>query len=172
MSVVLVGAPGSGKSTVGALLAAQLGVPFTDIDAEIENREGRLIREIFASDGEAAFRELEREVTLAALGTSGVVSLGGGAPMTPEIAAALGEHTVVWLAVDAHHALKRVGVDDARPLLAGTGVRATLIRLLNERTPVYRRLSTIEVDTSGQDVESVVGAVLAQLVPAEEGPSV
>lgn len=153
------GAPGSGKSTVGQLLADRLGMPFVDVDAEIERREGRLIREIFATDGEPVFRDLEREVTLEILADGGVVSLGGGAPMTPAIAAALPGHEVVYLSVDAHHALQRVGVDEARPLLAGTGMRARFIRLLNERVGTYQRLATLTVDTSGVTPDAVVDAI-------------
>ncbi|MFV0452048.1 MAG: shikimate kinase [Propioniciclava sp.] len=163
MTIAVVGAPGSGKSTVGPVLAEQLELPFVDVDTEIEHREGKLIREIFAGEGEPAFRAKETEVTLELLRAPGVVSLGGGAPMTPAIAAALAEVTVVWLAVDARHALQRIGVDGARPLLAGRGMRATLIKLLNERTPTYRHLATVAVDTSGQEATAVVDQVLQQL---------
>ena len=162
-SVAIIGAPGSGKSTVGALLAERLGRRFVDVDAEIEQRHGRLIREIFADDGEPAFRAIERDTTLELLGGDAVVSLGGGAPMTPAIADALAAHTVVWLQVDAHHALKRVGIDDARPLLAGTGMRATLIRLLNERTPAYSRLATHSVDTAGRTPADIVDDLIDRL---------
>lgn len=162
-AVAIIGAPGSGKSTVGALLAERLGRGFVDVDAEIERREARLIREIFADDGEPAFRAIERDVTLELLAGDGVVSLGGGAPMTPAIADALAAHTVVWLQVDAHHALKRVGIDEARPLLAGTGMRATLIKLLNERTPTYQRLATHAVDTAGRTPDDIVADLIESL---------
>lgn len=163
MTVAVMGAPGSGKSTVGPLVAERLGWSWVDVDADIERREGRLIREIFARDGEVRFRAVEREVTLEHLDKPGLVILGGGAPMTPEIAEALSRHTVVWLTVDAHHALKRVGVDDARPMLAGTGMRARLIRLLNERNPVYERLATLAVDTSGREPADIVEQIVAGL---------
>ncbi len=162
-AVAIIGAPGSGKSTVGALLAERLGRGFVDVDAEIERREARLIREIFADDGEPAFRAIERDVTLELLAGDGVVSLGGGAPMTSAIADALAAHTVVWLQVDAHHALKRVGIDEARPLLAGTGMRATLIKLLNERTPTYQRLATHAVDTAGRTPDDIVADLIESL---------
>ena len=162
-AVAIIGAPGSGKSTVGALLAERLGRGFVDVDAEIERREARLIREIFADDGEPAFRAIERDVTLELLAGDGVVSLGGGAPMTSAIADALAAHTVVWLQVDAHHALKRVGIDEARPLLAGTGMRATLIKLLNERTPTYQRLATHAVDTAGRTPDDIVAELIDRL---------
>ena len=162
-TIAVIGPSGSGKSTVGALLALRLGLDLVDVDAAIEARERRLIREIFATDGEPAFRAIEKEVTLEALAVPGVVSLGGGAPLTPEIAAALEPVTVVWLQVDARHALQRIGVDEARPLLAGTGFRGRLIKLLNERTPVYRRLATHVVDTSGCEPDAIVDAIVAAL---------
>ncbi|MFV0407404.1 MAG: shikimate kinase [Propioniciclava sp.] len=163
MKIAVIGAPGAGKSTVGPLLAERLGLQFTDADAEIERRENRLIREIFATEGEPAFRTLERDVTLELLNAPGVISLGGGAPMTPEIAEALSTLTVIWLGVNSHHALKRIGIDSTRPILAGGGVRATLIKLLNERTPTYQRLATVSVDTSGQEAAAVVEEILRQL---------
>ncbi len=164
-TIALIGAPGSGKSTVGALLADRLGVGFVDVDAAIEARDGRLIREIFAEDGEPAFRELERAASLELLAGGGVVSLGGGAPMTPAIAEALGGSGVetVWLQVDARNAAQRIGLDEGRPLLAGGGIRATLIKLLNQRTPVYAATARHHVDTSGREPEAIVDAIVATL---------
>ena len=78
--IALIGAPGSGKSTVGPLLAQRLGEEFVDVDAVIEQAEGRDIPEIFLIDGESYFRKVERRETLAAIERGGVVSLGGGAP--------------------------------------------------------------------------------------------
>lgn len=162
-ALALIGAPGSGKSTLGPLLAQRLGVTFVDVDAVIEAREGRAIRDIFADDGEPAFRAIERDVTLELLGADGVVSLGGGAPLTAEIAEALRGVPTVWLQVDAHHAVRRIGLDEGRPLLAGGGVRATLIRLLNARTPVYRSLADVEIDTNGREPGELVEAIVAAL---------
>lgn len=162
-TIAVIGAPGSGKSTVGALLALRLGVDLVDVDAAVEAREGRLIREIFAADGEAYFRAVERELTLAALAGPGVVSLGGGAPLTPEVADALADVTVVWLRVDARHALARIGVDGARPLLAGAGFRGRFIKLLHERTPVYRELATHIVETSGRHPDEIVDDIVRAL---------
>lgn len=161
--VVLIGAPGSGKSTVGALLADRLGVAYVDVDTEIERRTGRLIREIFADEGEPAFRELERDVTLELLNGDGVLSLGGGAPLTPAIADALAGRAVAWLQVDAHHAVRRIGVDQGRPLLAGGGLRATLIRMLATRAPVYAGLATLAVDTNGRTPADVADEIAARL---------
>ncbi len=165
-TIAVIGAPGAGKTSVGKQLAARLGLHFVDVDARIEAEQGRLIREIFADSGEAAFRELERATTLAALAEPGVVSLGGGAPMTPEIADALRTVIVVWLSVSVTQASRRVGLNQARPLLLGN-MRATLIRLLAERTPVYQNLATITVDTDSTPVRVIVDQVITQLKEAE-----
>jgi shikimate kinase len=153
--VVLVGAPGSGKSTVGRLLAARLGLPFRDVDAEIEARAGKPVAEIFADDGEAVFRALEESTTAELLRRPGVVSLGGGAVLSPVTRSALRGHRVVWLQVGAPNAAKRVGLTEARPLLLGN-VRGTLIRLLAQRTPLYAEVATETVDTDQLGVSAVV----------------
>lgn len=163
MSVVLVGAPGSGKSTVGALVADRLGRDFVDVDARVEQVTGREIAEIFATDGESTFRALEEEQTLAALaGADQVVSLGGGAVMNDAIAAALAGHDVVWLDVPAGVAADRVGMNVARPLLLGN-VRGRLAHLLRERRPRYEQVATIIVDAAAGDPASVAAEVVERL---------
>jgi shikimate kinase len=159
-AVVLVGAPGSGKSTVGALLAERLGVPFVDVDAVIEQRTGRSIAAIFADDGEPAFRALEEQVTAELLDTPGVLSLGGGAVLSPTTRAAMRGRRVVWLQVSAATAVSRVGLNEARPLLLGN-VRGRLIKLLAERTPLYAEVATERVETDSRQPEEVVELLLA-----------
>ena len=162
-TLALIGAPGSGKSTIGPLLAERLGLHFCDVDARIEERVGKPIGEIFAEDGEPAFRRVEEAATLDALDHSGqVVSLGGGAVMSPRIRAALAEHPVVWLEVTAGTAINRAGLNTARPLLVGN-VRGTLIKLLAERTPVYQTLATVTVNNDGDDPAATVTAVVGEL---------
>ncbi|MDO5068161.1 MAG: type I 3-dehydroquinate dehydratase [Propionibacteriaceae bacterium] len=162
-AVALIGLPGSGKSTVGPRLASRLGVPHRDVDQILEQRQGRSIPEIFATCGESHFRELERDLTLELLTLPGVLSLGGGAPMTPAIRAALARHPVVWLRVDPRVAARRVGSGGGRPLLAGEDALTRLVRLLTERGPTYAELATVGIDTSGSDVNAVVEAVAARL---------
>lgn len=163
--VVLVGPPGSGKSTVGAALAALLGVPLHDTDAAIEADQGRSISDIFIEDGEPAFRALERaEVARAVADERGVLALGGGAPVDPETAALLAGETVVFLDVGIADASKRVGFDQSRPLLA-VNPRASWVRLMNERRPVYEGVATHRVDTAGrtpQDVAAEVAGLLGE----------
>ncbi|MDN5725313.1 MAG: shikimate kinase [Propionibacteriales bacterium] len=160
--VVIVGAPGAGKSTVGRLLAERLDVGFTDVDAAIEQTSGRTIGDIFAEDGEPAFRALEESATRTALDGAGVIALGGGAVMSPTIRAALAGRTVVWLEVAAASAISRAGLDQARPLLMGN-VRGTLIKLLGERTPLYRAVATHTVTNDGDDPTAVVEQIVELL---------
>ncbi|MFT3862203.1 shikimate kinase [Micropruina sp.] len=166
-TIALIGAPGAGKSTVGRQLADRLGLPFTDVDARIEAEQGKPIREIFADEGEHHFRELERSASLEALGSPGVVALGGGAVMTPEVADASRQASVVWLSVSVAQASRRVGLNQASSLLLGN-MRATLIRLLAQRTPVYQNLATITVDTDRTEVRAIVDQIIRQLKGVDE----
>lgn len=160
---VLVGPPGAGKTTVGALLAARLGTGFRDSDDLIERAQGRSISDIFVDDGEAAFRVMERETVLAALGEGGgVLALGGGAVLDEQVQAALASHVVVFLDVAIADASKRVGFDGSRPLLA-VNPRASWTRLMQARRPVYEAVSTIRVDTAGRTPDEVLDALLAEL---------
>ena len=163
--VVLVGPPGSGKSTVGAALADLLGLPLHDTDAAVEVTQGRTISDIFIEDGEPAFRALERaEVARALAEDDGVLALGGGAPVDPGIEQLLVGQTVVFLDVGIADASKRVGFDQSRPLLA-VNPRASWVRLMKERRPVYERVATFRVDTAGrtpQDVAAEVAGLLGE----------
>lgn len=157
--VVLVGPMGAGKTTVGRMLAQTAGVGFRDTDADVEARAGKPVSEIFVDDGEAAFRELERDAVVTALAEhDGVLALGGGAVMTPAIRDALAGHRVVFLQVGLTDAVKRVGMGTGRPLLLGN-VRARVKQLLDERTPVYESVATHVVDTDGRDAADVAASV-------------
>lgn len=158
--IVLVGAPGSGKSTVGALLAGRLGLPFTDVDAVIEERAGRSITALFADEGEPAFRALEEATTAELLEQDGVLSLGGGAVLSAVTRAALRGHRVIWLQVSAASAVQRVGLNEARPLLLGN-VRGRLMQLLAERAPLYAEVATEQISTDKRSAGEVVELLLA-----------
>jgi shikimate kinase len=163
--VVLVGPPGSGKSTVGAVLAARLGLPLHDTDAAVEREQGRSISDIFVEDGEPVFRELERaEVARAVAAEPGVIAVGGGAPVDPLTEQVLVGQTVVFLDVGIADAAKRVGFDQSRPLLA-VNPRAAWVRLMNERRPVYERVATHRVDTAGRTPENVAAEIAGLLGP-------
>lgn len=165
--VVLVGPPGAGKSTVGAVLAERLGVALHDTDAAVEAGEGRSISDIFVEDGEAAFRALEQAEVLRALREeTGVVALGGGAVMQEPVAQALGEgeHRVVFLDVSIAHASVRVGFDASRPLLL-VNPRASWTRLMNARRPTYEAVSGLRVDTAQRTPEQVADEIVAWVAP-------
>ncbi|MEH1013388.1 shikimate kinase [Micromonospora sp. CPCC 206060] len=160
---VLVGAPGSGKTTVGQLLAGTLGVEFRDTDHDIEAMAGKPIPEIFVDEGEAHFRTLERAAVAAALAAHpGVLALGGGAVLAEENRAALVGHTVVHLSVELTDAVKRVGLGAGRPLLA-INPRATLKYLLDQRRPLYAEVATATVVTDGREPDDVVAEIVALL---------
>lgn len=160
---VLVGAPGAGKSTVGARVAEHFHLPFLDTDHLVEERAGMSVAEIFVTQGESHFRDLEAEAVATALADHiGVLSLGGGAILRPETRLLLNDQRVIWLRVDAAQAAKRVGLNTARPLLVGN-VRGTMQRLMSERAALYEEVSTDIVDTSGQSLKSVVADVCALL---------
>ena len=157
--VVLVGAPGAGKSTVAALVATALGATHLDTDTMVETQTGSSISDIFISHGETEFRKLERDAVAQALQTSDtVVSLGGGAVIDPHTRAALQQHPVVWLQVSLSDAASRAGMNQARPLLLGN-VRATLARLLDERTPWYEEVCDVAIDTSSMDADEVAARI-------------
>ncbi|MGI5202773.1 shikimate kinase [Spirillospora sp. CA-108201] len=160
---VIIGPPGSGKSTIGAALAERLGVPLRDTDADVERAAGKPVGEIFIDDGEERFRELERAAVAEALaGHEGVVSLGGGAVLAAETQDLLAGHTVVYLRVGLSEAIKRVGLASARPLLV-LNPRSQMRKLLEERLPIYERLGTVHVDTDGRDPADIVDEVARAL---------
>ncbi|NMI00018.1 shikimate kinase [Pseudonocardia acidicola] len=169
--LVLVGPPGSGKSTVGKVLARRLGVSFTDIDVLIEQQIGKTIAEMFTQDGEDAFRALEREVVARALQEAdGVLALGGGSVLAASTREALRGHRVVSLKVGLADGLRRTGMSTARPLLAGVNPRATFKALLDARAPLYREVATVEVDTVRRSANQVATAVLLALGETDAAP--
>jgi shikimate kinase len=148
----LVGMMGAGKSTVGPLVAAELGWDFVDTDALVEARTGLAVEELFATRGEPEFRDEERRAVRAALDRNApaVVSVGGGAVLDEENRAAmLAGGTVVWLRADPAVLAARVGGGDGRPLLrvAGPdGAEAELASLVSARRAYYEEVATAVVD--------------------------
>lgn len=161
---VLVGLPGSGKSTIGRRLSKALGVGLLDTDVAIEQRTGRSIADIFATDGEQEFRRIEEDVVRAALADhDGVLSLGGGAVTSPGVRAALAGHTVVYLEISAAEGVRRTGGNTVRPLLAGPDRAEKYRALMAKRAPLYRRVATMRVDTNRRNPGAVVRHILSRL---------
>jgi shikimate kinase len=164
MSIFLMGYRGSGKTTIGRKLADRLWQTFVDTDELIVRKASKSIKEIFAQDGEPAFRDLESEIIReVALLDDHVIALGGGAVLRPENRAALKKdgHKVIYLKCDPDVMLKRIQADaattDTRPNLTTLGGGIEEIRkLLAEREPVYRETMTAELDVTHLSPEDAV----------------
>ncbi|QTD97337.1 shikimate kinase [Streptomyces cyanogenus] len=157
-AVVLVGPMGVGKSTVGQLLAERLGVGYRDTDEDIVAAEGRTIAEIFVDEGEAAFRALEKAAVRTALAEHpGVVALGGGAVLDPDTRALLAGHRVIYLSMEVEEAVRRTGLNVARPLLA-VNPRKQWRELMEARRHLYEEVATVVVATDGRTPEEVTQA--------------
>ncbi|HEY9565157.1 MAG TPA: shikimate kinase [Nocardioides sp.] len=158
-TVVLIGPMGSGKTTVGRVLAQAWNVTVRDTDHDVEASEGRSISDIFVESGEEHFRRLEREAVRRALAEhDGVLALGGGAVLDEETRALLAGHQVVFLRVGLSDAVKRVGLGTSRPLLLGN-IRSRVKALLDERTPIYEAVATFSVDTDGRSPKEVADEI-------------
>ncbi|WP_432083499.1 shikimate kinase [Streptomyces sp. WAC 04229] len=161
--VVLVGPMGVGKSTVGQLLAERLGVGYRDTDEDIVSAQGRSIAEIFVDEGEPVFRELEKSAVHTALtGHDGVLALGGGAILDADTRALLAGQRVVYLSMAVDEAVKRTGLNAARPLLA-VNPRKQWRELMEARRHLYEEAATVVVATDGRTPEEVTQAALDAL---------
>jgi len=157
--------PGSGKTTVGRQLARRLGLPFHDSDHLIEERLGCSIREYFAREGEAAFREVEEQVLRdLAAGPSAVVATGGGAVVRAATREALRTAgPVIYLRSSPEELYRRVRHDTQRPLLQVTDPLARLRALHAERDPLYREASHFQIETGRPSVPTLVNMIVMQL---------
>jgi shikimate kinase len=161
---VLVGLPGSGKSTIGRRLARALDTAFLDTDTAIEAKTGRTIAELFATDGEQEFRRIEEEVVRESLAAhDGVLALGGGAVTTAGVREALAGHTVVYLEINAAEGVRRTGGNTIRPLLAGPDRAVKYRALMTDRVPLYRRVASIRVNTNRRNPGAVVRYIVSRL---------
>jgi len=164
--VVLVGMMGAGKTTVGRSVASRLGVDFVDTDDLVEARAGKSVRDIFATDGEAAFRTLESQVLAESLKSpvDVVVAAAGGTVLSESNRAALREHAdvVVWLDADVSALGERASRGAHRPLLDGD-VEDRLMALDGERRVLYQSVADVRLDTTGKGIAEVVQEVVAAL---------
>ena len=162
--VVLVGLMGSGKSTVGALVAARTGRVFVDVDIVIAQETGRTVRELWESGGEAAYRKLESEAVLRVLAGNvpSVLAAPGGVVLDPTVRAALVGNVVVWLRTRPMTLAGRVHVGDHRPLL-GERPAETLAAMADERSELYRQVATATIDTDDSEPDVVADLVVKLL---------
>ena len=165
LRLALVGMPGCGKSTVGRHLARQLGLRFADSDSEIEQRIGMPIRDYFADQGEAAFRQIEAEVIAQLAGQPGIVlATGGGAVLRPSNRDALhSQMHVFYLRATPEDLHRRLRNDTHRPLLQVADPLRKLRELYRERDPLYRRTAHFVVESVRPSVPALTGMVLMQL---------
>jgi shikimate kinase len=162
-ALILVGPPGSGKSTVGRLAADHLGLPFRDFDDDIERAHGIPAGELVVKLGREKFQESERDLLADLLPQhTGVLSLGGGTPTAPGVAELLDPFHVVFLDVDLDHLLRREGLVPLHPWLL-PNPRAHLRELLNTRRPIYTSVAAATVPTSGRTPEEVLADVLSSM---------
>jgi shikimate kinase len=162
---------GSGKTTVGRMVAERLGRAFLDSDEAIEARTGRTVREIFAAEGEAAFRRLESDVLAEALARPepSVIAAAGGTVLAAENRRAMRDHAdrVVWLRARPATLAARVASGAHRPLL-DEDPEGVLARLDAQREPLYREVADVVIDTADlrpNDVAERVLALIAEATP-------
>ena len=159
--IVLIGAPGSGKSTVGVALAAHLQWPFVDTDALIELKESKKITDLFVDNGEEYFRGVEFATLQEVLQEeSAVISLGGGAPISQaaQLALLASDSIIVFLDVSLATAAPRVGFNRDRPLLLGNP-RAQWQALSDQRRPIYEKLATSSIKVDDMTVDEIISII-------------
>lgn len=163
-SIVLMGPPGAGKSTVGKYLAREMGLQLIDSDRVIEEREGRSISEIFLSDGEEGFRKIEKEVVLEILSAdNSIIALGGGSILDVDVQKKLGSfERVIFLEVSISNAAPRVGFNKERPLLMGNPRQQWLV-LMEKRRGIYEGLATQTICTDNRKALEVAQEILERV---------
>ena len=165
-SIILMGPPGSGKSTVGKFLAKDLNLTLVDTDRVIEDRQGRSISEIFLSEGEDGFRAIEKEVVLETLKQDNcIIALGGGSILDSEVQNVLSQcPEVIFLDVSISNAAPRVGFNKERPLLMGNP-RQQWLQLMEKRRGIYERLATRTISTDNRKANEVAHEIAAGVKP-------
>ena len=166
--IVIVGFMGAGKTTVGHLLSEKLGLPFVDTDLVIEQRTGRSVRQIFADDGEPAFRVLEDEITAELLaGPDAVLALGGGGVGNPATRRSLHGCQVIYLQVGYEESMLRIAHDEYRPLLRAPDLQA----IFRRRLASYEGVATQVVATDGRRPEAICLDILERLAQVPSAPA-
>ncbi len=165
-AIVLIGPPGAGKSSAGSLLAAELGVPFADTDDLVAAAAGKPVGDVFVDDGEPVFREFERQAVARALEAvgpdGGVLALGSGAVLDPDVRRMLAGQLIVYLEAGFATVARRTGMDRPRVVIPGNP-RGQLRAMLQERRPVYAELAAITVPTDDTAPEEVAADLASRL---------
>ncbi len=166
MIISLTGFMGCGKSSVGRRLSELLCCHFMDLDAEIEAREGRSIAEIFAKDGEAEFRRIEKETLTDIIGTpvsSAVLALGGGAVMTPGSEEIVHENSVcVYLKASVDTLIERLSNETSgRPMLKDVPMSERIMDLMSQRASTYERAAHIIIETDGKSIDEIAREIIS-----------
>lgn len=161
-NIILIGFMGCGKSTVGIKLSYRMRRPLEDTDKLIEKNEGRTISEIFKTDGEAYFRNLETECLQKLMQTADdkIISVGGGLPIREKNHALLKKlGIVIYLRAEAETIYERVKYDTSRPLLQGDNPQEKIRKLLQERTGIYEKVSDIVIDVDSKDFDTILDEI-------------
>jgi len=161
MNIVLIGMRGSGKTTIGKLLAKRLGKQFIEMDELIVQRLGQSIPEIVQRYGWQKFRDVEEEITREVAGWDNVVNATGGGVVTREenIRELKQKGKLVWLKANTDTLLRRIGNDQSRPSLTGKSPREDMEAVLADRSPIYQRVADFIVDTEGKMPEEIAKAI-------------
>lgn len=165
-TIMLIGFMGSGKTTVGKQLASDLGIPFEDTDERIEARLQTSISDVFASKGEAYFRDEETKELKLLLGepSGRVISAGGGLPVRPENRALMKQlGTVVYLTASVEILAGRLAGDTTRPKLQGGNLKERIIQLMEQREEIYRSCADHIIETDHLDAEQVCGIIRSRI---------
>ena len=165
-NIILIGFMGSGKTTVGKILAERLGIELIDTDKWIEQKQKISIKDIFAIHGEDYFRLLETELLKALCDTDEmkIIATGGGMPLREENQLLLQKMgNIVYLKADAETIYKRIRNDKNRPLLQTPDPKLKITELLSERTPIYEKIAEITIDTNNKTLNQVVDEILVDL---------
>jgi shikimate kinase len=166
MNIVLTGFMGTGKTAVGRHLANELHIPFIDVDMTIAKKAGKSIQQIFTSQGEDAFRELETSALMAVAGNDKtVIATGGGALLSEKNREILQRNGIlICLTAKMGTLLERLKDDLTRPLLAGENLEHKIARLMKERQDVYK-LCALQVDTEGKTIAQVSNEIIEKVRP-------
>ena len=162
-TIVLVGPPGSGKSTIGRRLSRALSTRLTDTDEMIEQRMGKTCGEVFSELGEPEFRRIEEQVVAEALTHDGIVSLGGGAVISQATRDLLADHNVVYLEISIAEGVRRTEGNNSRPVLQAADPEARYRALYEARRAFYEDAATFKVRSDERSPQRVVAEILSYL---------